>query len=241
MRVSQNEVYRVAQRALEALGAPHGVDTDGAGAVAWLEARGLPGVALLAMALGRLAGAFEPLTPPYRAEQEAVVDLAGRPAIAWAGSLVDGLDVLAGAGGRLRLKACRWPLFLLPAAGRGRGLRLRWPVGTGTVACSADPAGGCRIVGEGLAGSLDAALRDDGPADVVLVTSTSTVRAAERSEVAQVLDAAALDERLGRTLAEGIEVEAAAWAAASAMARRVLVPASEQSRLRGAGGGDANA
>ena len=58
MRVSQFEIYRLVQRALEGSGAPYGVDRDGAQAVAWLESRGLPGLRLLQEDLPFLEGRF---------------------------------------------------------------------------------------------------------------------------------------------------------------------------------------
>src|SRR5690348_3808492 len=54
MRVSQFEIYRLIQRSMEALGAGYGVDRDAARFVAWLEARGLPGLAAFEQELGRL-------------------------------------------------------------------------------------------------------------------------------------------------------------------------------------------
>src|SRR5258708_36921108 len=58
MRVSQFEIYRLVQRALEGSGAPYGVDRDGAQAVAWLESRGLPGLRILQEDLPLLEGRF---------------------------------------------------------------------------------------------------------------------------------------------------------------------------------------
>jgi hypothetical protein len=244
MLVSQNEVYRLTQRALEGSGAPHGTDRDGAYAVAWLEARGLPGLGMLAAALDRMEGAFAPLAPPRREEDTAVLDLQGRPAVAWCGAVLDCFELLtAGPAGvsLLRVQSCRWPLFLLPFAARraesGRGTRLRWGEGASAVFLSADPAAGCRIV---CAGDPDSVMTGDLPADVVLSGMMTAVRAPARPRSVQVVDAARLDAALQRSLAEGIAVDDSVWARVGAVASRVLVPASEESRARGAGGGDAN-
>jgi hypothetical protein len=247
MLVSQNEVYRLTQRALEGSGAPHGIDRDGAFAVAWLEARGLPGLAMLAAALDRMQGAFAALAPPRRDDDAAVLDLQGRPAIAWGGAVLDCFELMtaspAGAS-LLRVRSCRWPLFLLPFAARraesGRGTRLRWGEGETAVFLSADAAAGCRIVCAGESGDLAAAMTGDLQADVVLSGMMTAVRAPARPRSVQVVDAARLDAALNRSLAEGIAVDDAVWARIGAVASRVLVPASEESRARGAGGGDAN-
>lgn len=248
MRVSQNEVYRLAQRALEGSGAPYGTDRDGAFAVAWLEARGLPGLVLLAAALDQLEGAFAPLPPPRREGEAAILDLEGRPAVAWGGSVFDCFELLTGrpAGASLlRVRSCRWPLFLLPFAARraesGRGTRLRWGEGEGAVFLTADPATGCRIVCAGEGRDLAAVMNGDLPAEVVLSGMMTAVRSPARPRSVQVVDAIRLDAALDRSLAEGIDVDDALWARVADAASRVLVPASEESRARGAGGGDANA
>jgi hypothetical protein len=247
MLVSQNEVYRLTQRALEGSGAPHGTDRDGAFAVAWLEARGLPGLVLLAAALDRMEGAFAPLAPPRREEETAILDLQGRPAVAWGGAALDCFELLtAGPAGAslLRVQSCRWPLFLLPFAARraesGRGTRLHWGEGESAVFLSADPAAGCRIVCAGEDRDFASVMAADPPKDVVLSGMMTAVRAPARPRSVQVVDAARLDAALNRSLAEGIAVDDAVWARVGAVASRVLVPASEESRTRGAGGGDAN-
>ena len=55
------------------------------------------------------------------------------------------------------------------------------------------------------------------------------------------LDPAELARRYEISLAQGIEVDDALWRRIDAVAARVQVPASTESRLKGAGGGDANA
>ncbi len=246
MRVSQNEVYRIAQRALEGAGAGNGIDRDGAQAVAWLAARGLPGVAMLAASLDRMDGAFAPLAPPRRNGGSGVLDVADRPAIAWTGTLIDCVELLLDRGAHeVRLAACRWPLFLLPPAARraaGRqNIRLNWTAGGGTVTCVAGRDGACRIVGEGTGIDLAAAFLDPAPVEVVLERPASAVRAQDRDDGARVIDADTLAATLQRTLTEGIAVDAAHWSRIAEAAKRVLVPASAESRDRGAGGGDANA
>lgn len=246
MRVSQNEVYRTAQRALEGAGAAYGVDRDGAEAVAWLAARGLPGPALLAQALERMEDAFAPLAPPRQLHGTPLIDLGGRPAVAWAAAVIDCLDLAQRAGmERLRLRACRWPLFLLPAAlrhaQRGWAIQLRWNVGTAAVICALHGADGCRIIVEGGPPDLTPLFLNSAPVGVVLDAAGRNARVVGRIADVQLVDAPALDAALARSLTEGIEVDDAVWARLAGAARRVLVPASEESRARGAGGGDANA
>lgn len=250
MKVSQNEVYRIAQRALEGAGAAYGIDRDGAHAVAWLDGRGLPGLAMLAAALDRMDGAFEPLPPPSREGANGVLDLAGRPAVAWAGAVMDCLTLLLAedANAGLALRQARWPLFLLPLAVQrvagGHIVRLRWQAGGAMLTCIANPVAGCRIVAEGEAvsgeGGLAPFFASALPADVTLDAPARVTRGTIRTEPAAVIDAAALEMALQRSLAEGIAVDDAVWSRVTAAANRVLVPDSPESRARGAGGGDAN-
>lgn len=247
IRVSQNEVYRAAQRALEAAGAPFGIDRDGALAVAWLEARQLPGLDLLAVALGRLDGAFGSFAAPEMDSTPAVLDLEGRPALAASGAVLDCLGLLRDRQEKpvpLSIRRCRWPLFLLPAlataAGGGTGFLLRWRYGAAKVTCIAEPTGRCRIVLESSRIDLGQVVRSSGPVEALVQDRTSSVRQASRADPARIVDAETLEVALRRTLTAGILVDDALWTRIGEVAARVLVPPSDESRQRGAGGGDPN-
>ena len=214
MRVSQFEIYRLVQRALEGAGAPYGVDRDGAQAVAWLEARGLPGLRLLRADLPGLDGKIRGLA--LRREE---IDAGGLSAIACGSAVVD----IARGRPSLGLRRCRSPLFLLPAA-IASGLTLCWRQAAGEVRCCAS----------GLHGSAPALL-DPTPADV-------EIRSGDDAPPARpaFLDAAELARRYGQALEQGVEVDEELWREVDVVAARVQVPASPESRLKGAGGGDAN-
>jgi hypothetical protein len=214
MRVSQFEIYRLVQRALEGSGAPYGVDRDGAQAVAWLEARGLPGLRLLLADLPGLDGKFRGLK--LRGEE---IDAGGLSAIAYGSAVLD----LARGRPSLGLHHCRSPLFLLPAAAAS-GLTLCWRQAAGEIRCS----------DLGLHGS-EAALLDATPADVEIRTGHSAGQVGPAF-----LDPAELARRYDRALEQGVEVDEKIWRPIDAVAARVQVPASPESRLKGAGGGDAN-
>ena len=222
MRVSQFEIYRLVQRALEGSGAPYGVDRDGAQAVAWLESRGLPGLRLLQGDLPLLEGRFTGLTLK-RDAGGIEIDAADISAIAYGSAVID----LACKGGALRLRRCRSPLFLLPAAvATGMPLQLRWR----EILCAAQGDAGASLwVGDG------DALRDCSPTDVEIESGSAAMSARP------FLDSGELARRYENSLAQGIEVDDALWRRIDAVAARVQVPASTESRLKGAGGGDANA
>lgn len=249
MRVSQNEIYRLCQRALEGLGAPMGVDRDGALAVAWLEARGLRGLDLLARDMARLDGDFGPPGAMTLDGPQTQIDAAGQSAIAMCGAVVDvaAAAAEAAAEGRatVRLLRCRSPLFLLPLAARhserGTRFRLAWHADDRDVAClvaapvlvSIHAAPGIRL--EGL-------LADNKPVEVeILCTHRVPLPPAEPRLPPPALDIEALARRLARALTHSVEVTPETWERIAEVAARVQVPASEESRARGAGGGDANA
>jgi len=246
MRVSQNEIYRLCQRTLEGLGAPAGIDRDGAWSVAWLAARGLPGLLLLARDLERLDGSIGPLKVAPLGGRPAI-DLAGQSALAAAGLILDYMRAVAAAATNRRtallVARCRAPLFLLPMAVRAsepRGrFRFAWSSadgGTLSISVAAGMAAGTGIDGP-------AVLTDDRPVDVEIIhvaDSTDPPESAD-SPVTGAIDEAAMTARLAETLALGIAVDPEIWARIGAVAARVLVPATAVSRERGAGGGDANA
>lgn len=251
MRVSQFEIYRRCQRVLEGLGAPDGIDREGAEAVAWLEARGLPGLALLVRDLPRLLGGFGPLVPRQAGAAggppESMIDLAGQSAVACGGLLVEHVEVEAAAatGGTatLRLARCRAPLFLLPfAVGRaafGRGFAISWTQAGG------DIGGVVRSRDDYVLGGAET-LRDRWmlapmPVAVTIVCRPADGGAALPDKGLPFLDAALVRRRHADSLAEGIEVDDSVWQRLGEVAARVLVPATADSRARGAGGGDANA
>lgn len=246
MRVSQFEIYRICQRALEGLGAPYGIDRDGAEAAVWLEACGLPGLALLAGDLKHLEAptAFAGMTPRMAAAgDEARLEAGGRPAVAFLGAAVDFLLLLAlrSRAGRARLviEDCRSPLFLLPAvvaaANKPASLRLAWD---GVLA--AIDAGRLTIL---LAPGqpMTSAVGDSGPREIELEYDPGGTPIEPPPGLQPRLGDKELALAFTRSLDEGVAVDDGIWQRLSAVAARVQVPASEVSRLKGAGGGDANA
>src|SRR5258706_6551289 len=89
MQVSQFEILRLVQRALEGLGAGYGVDRDGARAVAWLEAHGLPGLAALAANLPDLERGIRPPRLESGSAGGLALDARGAPAITVARAAID--------------------------------------------------------------------------------------------------------------------------------------------------------
>ncbi len=239
MRASQFEIYRLVQRAMEALGAGYGVDRDAARMVAWLEARGLPGLAAFARDLPVLERG---LPAPVLTRQSAGslrIDGGNGSALAFAGAAMDLLAVAAAANGSARLACrCTSPLFLIPAAvemARGRFLAIGWESGEGAVSVGVNSDG---IVSLHAASAPGAALLAPMAGEAQVEMAATPLPAPQGLEPALVAEV--LAERYARSLDAGIEVPDALWKRLDALAAKVQVPASSVSRERGAGGGDAN-
>ncbi len=140
----------------------------------------------------------------------------------------------------MHIRACRSALFLIPAAvenGAGAAFRLDWR----HVTVEMGLRGGFRIF---LAAGHDlvAALLEAEPGDVqVRRMPESQSWPPPRPGFVESVNADELARRFVSSLDRGIPVDVIVWREIDAIAGRVQVPASEESRRKGAGGGDANA
>ena len=248
MQVSQFEIHRLVQRTLEALGAGYGADRDGARAVAWLEAHGLPGLAALAANLPELERGIKPPKLESAAAGNAAIDAAGLSAIAFGGAAFDLLLTRAPASGKgqanLHLRRCRSPLFLIPAAleaGPGSAFGLAWRTHLGEVMALVEADAVVRLfIRPG--GDLPTLLLQPAAVDVdIQLAPTARGLSPVPEGMIAVVDRESLARQFARALDHGIAVDPALWRRIDAVAARVQVPASEESRRKGAGGGDANA
>lgn len=245
MRRSLNEVQRICQKAAEGAGAPAGLDVDAAHGAVWLLARGLPALADLAENLTRCpdltaACRFE---PSAIADPDQALDATDKSGALIAPMLVDLLVARAtrdGEPGRLRVANLTAPLFLLPpAAGyadRGWGFRLYLDSGTGQsfVFHIAD-GGRAEVLSSG--GDIATLFenRNAWSLDAVCARTTDLLDDPSRIEFNVILDSGRLAAAAVRSLAEGVSPDTETWARLQAHAAKVLVPATEQSHLMGAG------
>jgi Protein of unknown function (DUF3726) len=245
MKRSLNEVERICQKAAEGAGAPAGLDTDAARGAAWLVARDLPALADLARDLTRVAD----LGAACCFERDHVTDLnrrlvAGDKAGAViAPMLIDLLVARAAedrAPGALRVSGLTAPLFLLPpivryAAGGWR-LRLSLAADDDRRAAFLAADGEARILGSG--GREIAELFDGGcvwSLEALCSRDPGTMDSRDEHGLTVLRDAENLTAAAAESLAAGVAPNLEAWDRLSVLASKVLVPASEQSRLMGAG------
>ena len=246
MRRTLNEVYRMCQKAAEGAGAPAGLDVDAAESAAWLAARGLDPLDGFAKALEAMSGQQSPCVPVPAGDPQGL-DASGKAGILVASALVDLLAARAMAGGgtgRLRVTGLSAPLFLLPRAGRyaedGWAFRLALADTAGrhfeiTVA----PEAGAAITGpagaESGVESVTAALSGPAAFDLEAVCARTPAPRADQAGASVLADAASLEAAAARSLAEGVTVEPGPWGRLQVIMAKALVPATAESRRRGAG------
>jgi len=227
MRLSANDIYRMAQRAAEGAGAAPGLDADAAAAVEWLELAGLPGVARLVADID--AGLAAPercraidCQPPTLRFAGASALLVGALVIEW---------VVAWPLGRFSVEGLVSPIGLLPAAATRAADCDGIAIALGSSAAAHFTAAGqIRLAGDwsGAAGTPSAVLVETGPgADRRFAEARSSLQPASGP-----LEATRLQR-----LRTGNEVEDALWRRLTTQAARILVRANAVSRARGAGSG----
>ena len=247
MRRTLNEVYRMCQKAAEGAGAPAGLDMDAAESAAWLAARGLDPLAGFAKALETMSGQQNPCVP---APAGGGLNAHGKAGPLVASALVDLLAARAMAGGgtgRLRVTGLSAPLFLLPRAARyaedGWVFRLTLADTAGRhFVLTAAPEAGVAITGpagveagvESGVESVAAALSGPAPFDLEAVCARTAAPQADQAGTSILAEAASL-EAAARSLSEGVAVEPGPWGRLQAFMAKVLVPATAESRRRGAG------
>ena len=231
MRVSLNEIETVCEKAACGVGVPAGADSDIGFGAAWLEARGLPGVTIAARDLAE----FENVNLTWRnsGATKRCGDAQGSSLLPHASGLIDlaTADALAepGTWKMVTVANARSPLFLLPAAilrsDDGCAFRLTWD--SPKVVAIADGDNGATIYADALASNAATTLR------IAAVAGDVDVEAAPALPL--FCDHGALQSRLAASLREGVAIDQASWDRLQEMAARTLVPASTESRRRGAG------
>ena len=220
VHVSLSELRTAASRALHGAGAPAGAERDGARSAVWLESRGLRGAVTLVSELGAIAEAGN--RPPSFAGNR--VDLAGGPVLTWGSTLIE--TAMLAAGAAIVLAGCRTPRVLLPEAvvqaGHGWSFRLE--------------AGGCEALVAAGETTLDRSFAEIDAADVRLTAAEGSPPTALRPAPSRSrLVTSELEARHAASLARGLRLEPDDWRAIREAAGRILVPATERSRSRGAG------
>lgn len=212
MTFSLNEIEAMGKRAARGAGMEWGIAEEAGKTTRWLSAHGLPGPELLAELLTRNDGAaYDDLAP-------VLLDGRWRARTGWLCPLISGAALSdraqdMAAGQNIALGPIVFPLLLAPYAARGAtalgiSIELAWEGVTLTI-------------------SSDGGLSVDGESTTVVARKAEGVLCRRAGKPA----AAPRAHEPGRA------VEAEAWSRLNGFAQRTFAPATEASRLRGAGAG----
>lgn len=221
MHMSLNETGSLALKAALGAGATHGASEDAAVSVCWLAARGFDGTGLLAAALGRVdAGEDSYGEATCRDGDWAWQADKGARAISAALVGAGATDLVTGKA-TVHMEACACPgLLLAHAANR-----------------AAQTGGGLLLTaGDDAAGPLRLIACPDGRIDGD-VAALVAVRVPVAVSIRSWRDEPAAALHLSADMASGLELETSIVERLAAFAKRTYVPATEDSRLRGAGAG----
>lgn len=235
MRRTRNEIYRLCQKAARGAGVPAGLEFEAARAAAWLAARGVPALRMLARDLSRGPGSQDGHCS--YGSLNGSIDANGKSGAIVAPLLVD-MILISGIenAAPLKLKNLSSPLYLVPAAAgyTHNGWCFDFSlcsVGSGAFHVTVAPE-----LGVSVKTSSDSELTAlaDGTFDVIARCRSCTDSTALQDDDGDVtlLDDNALSHAAQNSLVSGVEVDVQTWRQLAGYAAKVLVPASEKSRSR---------
>lgn len=224
-RVTRNEVARQVFKAAQGAGLPTGLCEEAAEGAAWLEAHGLDGIKAFLAALEGLAGdpeAWRLEAPDDTLAIPERLDAAGRSAVFLAGPL---WDLTRAGADRLEVTNLRHPQYLLPYA----ALATRRGAALAVEVTQDGRKAGAQIVQGQTRPDGDWSRFSAAPCTATLTLGTPAEATAELPP----FETAAADR-----LRQGLDVDPTPWTALAPLAHKALVPATAESRLKGAGVAD---
>ncbi len=223
MSYSYYEVYTNAQRAFSGLGFPYGADEDAAYIISWLEAFELDGIHLLSIIKKKIDSNFNGVLGNNKLTNQ--INLENRSCLMIGPGLIDFLNfhTLKNNGIKIEFQNCSDPLFLIPLLYRAVKKNIF-----------------SKIISKNkiytVLGKNEIFIHDDIKnnkcENFILNLSTNEY---------QIDNEEALDYNLlNINISNGLNPNQSSWDEISDLAFRTYVPESEESREKGAGGGDAN-
>ena len=223
MSYSYYEVYTNAQRAFSGLGFPYGADEDAAYIISWLEAFELDGIHLLSIIKKKIDSNFNGVLGNNKLTNQ--INLENRSCLMIGPGLIDFLNfhTLKNNDINIEFQNCSDPLFLIPLLYRAVKKNIF-----------------SKIISKNkiytVLGKNEIFIHDDIKnnkcENFILNLSTNEY---------QIDNEEALDYNLLNTnISNGLNPNQSSWDEISDLAFRTYVPESEESREKGAGGGDAN-
>ncbi len=222
---SYYEVYTNTQRAFSGLGFTYGSDEDAAFITTWLEVFGLNGIKLLNLKISELDNTFNASIDPSEVNDE--FDCKNKSTLMIGPGLIDYLisKIDKRNDFKLTLKNCSDPIFLIP-------LLYKYSKKNINSQFLLNQKVDAQITNKNICINRD-------------IISTNFQRNFDLLLTKNILNEKKLDinipsSNLNNLLSAGINPDKKSWEQISKIAFRTFVPESEESRAKGAGGGDAN-
>ena len=225
MSYSYYEVYTNTQRAFSGLGFTYGSDEDAAFITTWLEVFGLDGIKLLTSKIEELDNNFNASIDPSKINDE--FDCKNKSFLVIGPGLIDYLvsKIIKRDNFKLTLKNCSDPIFLIP-------LLYKYAKKNIYSQFLLDQKIDVQITNENIRVNRE-------------IISTNYQRNFDLLLTKKIFNEQKLDinipsSNINNMLSRGINPDKKSWDLISKIAFRTFVPESEESRAKGAGGGDAN-
>ena len=222
---SYYEVYTNTQRAFSGLGFTYGSDEDAAFITTWLEVFGLDGIKLLKLKIEELDNTFNASIDPSKINDE--FDCKNKSFLVIGPGLIDYLvsKIDKRDDFKLTFKNCSDPIFLIP-------LLYKYAKKNIYSQFLLDQKVDAQITNKNISINRD-------------IISTNYQRNFDLLLTKKIFNEQKLDinissSNINNMLSKGINPDKKSWDQISKIAFRTFVPESEESRAKGAGGGDAN-
>ena len=222
---SYYEVYTNTQRAFSGLGFSYGSDEDAAFITTWLELCGLNGIKLLNLKIKDLDNSFNANIDPSKINSD--FDCNNKSTLMIGPGLIDFLisKVNNNIDFKITMKNCDDPIFLIPLLYK----YAKKDINSEIISNHKIQA---QITNKNIAVNKEI-ISTTYQEDFDLLLTKNTINE-------QKLDIHIQSSKINEMLSNGINPDKKSWDQISEIAFRTFVPESEESRSKGAGGGDAN-
>ena len=222
---SYYEVYTNTQRAFSGLGFSYGSDEDAAFITTWLELCGLNGIKLLNLKIKDLDNSFNANIDPSKINSD--FDCNNKSTLMIGPGLIDFLisKVKNNINFKITMRNCDDPIFLIPLLYKYAKKNINSQI----ISSHKIQA---QITNKNIAVNKEI-ISTTYQEDFDLLLTKNTINE-------QKLDIHIQSSKINEMLSNGINPDKKSWDQISDIAFRTFVPESEESRSKGAGGGDAN-
>ena len=222
---SYYEVYTNTQRAFSGLGFSYGSDEDAAFITTWLELCGLNGIKLLNLKIKDLDNSFNANIDPSKINSD--FDCNNKSTLMIGPGLIDFLisKVNNNINFKITMKNCDDPIFLIPLLYKYAKKNINSQIISSHKIQT-------QITDKNIAVNKEI-ISTTYQEDFDLLLTKNTINE-------QKLDIHIQSSKINEMLSNGINPDKKSWDQISDIAFRTFVPESEESRSKGAGGGDAN-